>query len=261
MSRDYSSVEHLAKTLLLSRWRGSVWVFMAAPEVSSAYFDESRVDGSSPFPVVAGFWSPVELWVICERRFRTQLKKKPKAMKAKAYVRAHPVRFAKIIKTFALVPFYATLEHSYFESTFHRGRDRSTPWFSNAYTVCASACFIMLNEVAHKGTGINAPIKVVCDDGAPNKVHFERTYRAFIGSGKANRLSATPNFATEEEALPLLAADLYTWLVSRVLNHEKLKGKEVQALKIIESACAPHCVELTKQQIEKDNPTFLGRGA
>jgi hypothetical protein len=47
----YSSVEHLAKTVLLGKWQNGVWAFMAVIAPSSAYFDESRLDEN--FPVVA----------------------------------------------------------------------------------------------------------------------------------------------------------------------------------------------------------------
>src|SRR5271166_6071357 len=98
--RGYSACEHLAKTILLSRWRGSVWVFMVSPELSAAYFDESRIEGSHPFPVVAGFWNPVDIWMIFERKFKAETVDKPKGLSLKKYLRSDPVRFAKFISTY-----------------------------------------------------------------------------------------------------------------------------------------------------------------
>ena len=35
---------------------------MTVVHPSTAYFDESRLDSSANFPVVAGFWNPLDVW-------------------------------------------------------------------------------------------------------------------------------------------------------------------------------------------------------
>ena len=96
--RSYSAFEHLAKTVLLGKWRDGVWVLMSVAAPSSAYFDESRLNDN--FPVVAGFWNPVDLWIVCEEQLRRALRHKPPNLAAKKYVRGHPLEFARILNTF-----------------------------------------------------------------------------------------------------------------------------------------------------------------
>jgi len=243
MTKIYSVVEHLAKTLLLSSWQGSVWVFMS--EASAAYFDESRVDGSAAFPVVAGFCGPIDIWVRCDKRLRVALRNKPPQLKAKKYIREHPVQFAGIIKSLALIPIYTTLEQKCFESSFHGGKSAKDPMLANAYTLCGSNCFLLLHDYADCGKRINVPIQVVFDDGAPHKIQLERSYRKFVSGVRDKILSDVPHFSTEEETLPLLTAELYAWLLSRRKNGEQLTFKERKALRLIETAYRPRKGEIS----------------
>jgi hypothetical protein len=223
-----SAVEHLAKTVLLSAWRGSTWVFMATIELSSAYFDESRLNGS--FPVVAGFWSPINVWLYCDELLKRALRDKPERLAAKKYVREHSLQFAKLLTVLDLLPIFATLERKAFAPIFD-SKGSGKLLFSNAYTSCAYSCCQLLDlhglELAWR-----KPIKVVFDDGAEDKISLERGYRKYYASKTDSLLSKTPLFQDDEGTLPLLAADLYAWLLSKKYNSD-ISGEEAQALNVL----------------------------
>jgi hypothetical protein len=221
----YSGVEHLAKTVLLGKWQDGVWAFMAVVAPSAAYFDESRLDEN--FPVVAGFWNPVDLWIVCEEQLQRALRHKPENITAKKYVRGRSLEFAKILSAFTLYPLSATVERDAVGHLWKfkgMGDDR----FANAYATCAYACCEMLDDHGIQ-QGWQKPIKVVFDDGAAGKIYLERGYRDYYAKKENSLLSKVPLFEDDEEVLPILAADLYAWLLSRHYN-STLVGEEIEAL-------------------------------
>jgi hypothetical protein len=207
---------------------GSVWAFMAITPDNSAYFDESRLDNN--FPVVAGFCNPVDLWIVCEEQLRRSLRDKPSNISAKKYVRGNSVEFAKVIGAFILHPICATIERAAVGHLWEfKGMGEYR--FANAYANCSWACCEMLDAFAVKQQW-KKPIKVVFDDGAPGKIYLERGYRDYYAKKEESLLSKTPLFQDDEETLPLLAADLYAWLLARQYN-AALEGQEAEALHII----------------------------
>jgi hypothetical protein len=245
----YSGVEHLAKTVLLGKWQDGVWVFMAVVAPSSAYFDESRLDEN--FPVVAGFWNPVDMWIACEKELRYALRSKPENLATKKYVREHPLDFAKLLNTFTLHAISATIERDAVGNLWElkgMGVDR----FANAYASCSWACCEMLDDQGLR-KGWQKPIKVVFDDGAVGKIHLDRGYRKYYANKENSLLSKVPLFEDDEEVLPILGADLYAWLLSRHYN-SMLKGEEIEALNMIHSREALGLIinqEVVKQGLKK----------
>jgi hypothetical protein len=241
----YSSVEHLAKTLLLSKWKGSVWGFVVN-HPSAGYFDESCVDGSVEFPVVAGFWSTVELWIYCDEHLRKALIGKSEKVKAKKYVRANPVKFTKVVASFALVPVFATIEQSAFEPFYLSAKNQKANLFYDAYTVCSFAACEVLDGIASQKEW-QKPVETVFDDGSPHKLQFERGYRKYYAKKADTYLSPVPNFKDDQTTLPLLAADLYAWLLVRKYNYI-LTIEEGEALDILQQY-QPSYVELTDDKV------------
>jgi hypothetical protein len=195
---------------------------------SSAYFDESRIDEN--FPVVAGFWNPVDLWIVCEEQLQRGLRNKPENISAKKYVRGNCLQFAKIISTFTLYPICTTIERAAAGHLWEfkgMGEDR----FANAYANCAWACCEMLDNHGI-AQGWKKPIKVVFDDGAPGKIYLDRGYRDYYAKKEYSLLSKVPLFEDDEEVLPILTADLYAWLLARHYN-AMLVGEEIEALNLI----------------------------
>jgi hypothetical protein len=239
----YSSVEHLAKTVLLSSWRGGVWAFMAVIEPSSAYFDESRINDR--FPVVAGFWNPIDVWVICEEQLSRELRAKPEKLAAKKYVRNNSLKFAKVLSSFTLLPIYATVESDFFRDIWE-AKGNGDRLFSSAYTQCSFSCCEMLDGRALQ-KGWKGPIKIVFDDGAEGKTYWDRGYRKYYASKPDSLLSKTPLFQDDKETLPILGADLYAWLLSRKYN-AILEGEEAEALSLLHYR-QPLAIELSKERM------------
>jgi hypothetical protein len=247
MRCGYSGVEHLAKTVLLNAWSGSVWLFMVPVELSAAYFDESRTN--EEFPVVAGFWNPINVWMHCESHLQRALREKPANLSAKKYVRDNPSLFAKILTVFELRPIFATLERKSFEPLFAAQGDGRV-LFSNAYSSCAYMCCELLDWHAIQ-SNMRTPIKVVFDDGteAKHKIALERGYRKYYADKPDSRLSKVPLFEDDEQTLPLLAADLYAWLLSRKYNFV-LTPEEADALSYLDKPYALH-IELDEDHVRQ----------
>jgi len=225
----YSYLRHLAKTLLLSGWIGSTWVFMTTLPETSAYFDESRMQ--SNFPIVAGFWNSIDLWMVCEEHLQRALRDKPEGLEAKKYVRDNSLHFAKILSAFTLLPVFATIERDVWGKRLWDVKGAGNPAFANAYASCCYSCCVML-DLRGKEKGWRKPLPVVFDDGAEGKHYWERGYRKYIKENPSSVLDETPHFAKDEIAKPLLAADLYAWLLSRDYN-EGLTGEEREALALL----------------------------
>jgi hypothetical protein len=210
---------------------------MVPVELSAAYFDESRTNEA--FPVVAGFWNPIDVWIHCEEYLTRALRDKPANLSAKKYVRANSLTFAKILTVFASRPIFTTLERRVFAPLFAANGDGEL-LFSNAYAACSYTCCEMLDIHAAEH-GIHNPIKVVFDDGTEvkHKMALERGYKKHYADKPDSRLSKTPLFQDDEETLPLLAADLYAWLLSRKYNYI-MTPEESDALAYLESPYTLH---------------------
>jgi hypothetical protein len=228
---------------------------MAVVPDNSAYFDESRLEEN--FPVVAGFCNPVDLWIVCEEKLRDALRHKPEGLAAKKYVRGHSLEFAKILSVFTLHPICATMEKVALRHLWKfkgMGEDR----FANAYASCSWACCEMLDDHAIS-QGWRKPIKVVFDDGAAGKIYLERGYRDYYAKKENSLLSKVPIFEDDEEVLPILAADLYAWLLARHYN-ATLVGEEIEALNLIHQGRPLGLIinqETVRQGIQKKGSIYL----
>ncbi len=224
-----------------------MWGVMA-DSLSAAYFDESCVDGSVPFPVVAGFWNPIELWGFCDQHLCRALEDKPSNMRAKKFVRGNPVRFAKIVSSFVLVPVFATIEHSAFKPYYTAGRNRKADILSDAYTVCSFAACEVLDATAQDKKW-RKPVETIFDDGSAYKDQFERGYEEYYATKPDSHLSKTVAFRDDEQTTALLAADLYAWLLARKYNRV-LTSEEGEALGLLQQY-PPSFIELTANRIRE----------
>ena|SRR5437868_91011 len=171
----YSAFEHLAKSLLLSRWRASVWVAMAIYSDHTAYFDESRIDGSHPFPVMAGFWADINIWEMFDAELRKHLStNKPKNQLAKKFLQQNPVLYAEMFRKYGLQPIYGVIEKSVIDAI--QDKSKTTPFFYSAYTNCAYLCCELLDKHALE-IRVQNPIKVICDSGSEHQYLFDRAYK------------------------------------------------------------------------------------
>jgi hypothetical protein len=218
LGRCYSAVEHLAKTVLLNRWKDSWWAVISASPMalSAAYFDESRVDGSHAFPVVAGFWNTVEKWMAFEKEWEKQFSGQPKKY---GRVRLHmqdseeekqryedSLLMAKLIRDSGSQPIDATIEAKAFQKPLidvYAKKKNAAPMFSSVYTICSYTCCELLDEWARTNPPIaqSAPIKIVFDDGNENKVWLERGYRVHFEKNPDTHLAKVPLFE-DDEVLP-----------------------------------------------------------
>ncbi|HUL32538.1 MAG TPA: DUF3800 domain-containing protein [Candidatus Eisenbacteria bacterium] len=223
---------------------------MASPELSAAYFDESRIDKNNPFPVVAGFWNPVDVWIAFERKLKAEIADKPKGLSLKKYLRSEPVRFAKFISTYTLLPIHATIERKYFKPLFGKIASNQI-LYDNVYSTCAYMCCDALDEKAMSQKW-HKPIKVVFDDGNEYKWALDRGYRKYYAEAIDTRLAKVPLFEDNETTIPLLAGDFYAWLLSRNLNVNDDDDLDVQmALQIIHDSSPPIAVKLDGPKIKE----------
>ena len=243
----YSAVEHLAKTVLLNKLQGGVFAFMAT-ETYSAYFDESRVTGNDPYPVMAGFLSTVDRWMAIEQGLDIEFKKKPAHLDPKKYMRENPLVFAQIFANIKLQPIHAVIERKVIDSVYDKNR-RTHPFFSSAYTNCAYCCCERLDYFAQINN-LPKPIEVVFDNGQEDEVYLTRGYRGYYKHKTESHLSADPIFKSEREVLPLLAADLYAWLVSKAHNEKGSPEipKIEEALAVI-NKIFPQFIWITQEKI------------
>jgi hypothetical protein len=210
---------------------------------SAAYFDETRVDGSHRFPVVAGFWSSLEKWTMFEEEWVKAFPRIPKkhgrarSKQPDAQRYADALAMAKLIREFAVLSVYVTIEKrafQYLEGRFLKNIKKSdAPHLSTLYAVCTFFCCEVLDSffkfAMEEDKSLRVPIKVVFDDGNEYKDWLDRGYRARYSNNLETYLAKVPLFEDDETLPPLRAADLYAWLLGRYFNERQ----ETKALKIL----------------------------
>lgn len=212
---------------------------------STAYFDETSVDESHKFSVVAGFFGTRQMWTLFERKWRGVAI--PDA-EVKKYFRHRPssnnrpedekryrdaLTLAEVMRNYTFWSVYVTLDREMFQPLFdalakHKSR---APLLSSAYTICSFACCELLDQLAeHNQLGKDeSPIQVVFDKGNENERWLEKGYGAYYKTQGKSFLSKNPAFLNDDGVIPLKAADAYAWLLARKYN----RGEELEALKTI----------------------------
>jgi hypothetical protein len=241
----YSALEHLAKALFVGRWKESSWAFMSVSDYFIAYFDETRVDDDSPFPVVAGFCNPYDVWEFLEKKWKEASANIPER-EVKKYFRYRPsdnhtlederryrdsLILAKVIRDFTLWPIHVSIEKQFFQPTIDSVDKSSNPLLRSAYTVCSFYCCELLDDLAiqHKFKREHGLIKVVFDKGHADARWLEKGYKQYYSQKQNTYLKKTPLFEDDEDLIPLRAADAYAWLLGRKYN----LGEELEQLNII----------------------------
>jgi hypothetical protein len=233
-ARKRSGFQNLAEAVLISRWKQGYW-FMATIG-TAAYFDESRVDPSHKVAVVAGFVATTDMWIGFEKKWAALISDKPAKLPWKNYVQRNSIPFAKLARTYSLKAINFPLRQDSFPLfPARRGSDRTTHMvniFSSAYSACSFVCCALLDAWAadRQLRKCITPVKVVFDHGTPHQIHFERGYIEYYKSRPETYLSRVPLFEDDNTILPLQAAHLYAWLLSRAHNGT---GRENKALEII----------------------------
>jgi Protein of unknown function (DUF3800) len=219
----------LAEAVLVSRWDRGYW-FMG----TTAYFDESGVDRSHRIAVVAGFVASTKDWIAFEVAWKKQMAQKPPRMKWKKYVQAECVPFARIAREFSMKAINCPCDHKAFEFIIGSSKNDFVGRLDNIYSFCSRwCCQILDNLVSEREMPEGAlPVKVVFDKGSEHERSLDRGYTAYYGSAKDTRLCGCPIFDNDETILPLQAAHLFAWLLSK---HYNLRKPEKEALRIIGS--------------------------
>lgn len=214
-----------------------------------AYFDESCVDPSHPFPVVAGFVATTDMWQGFEKQWAKVVAENP-ALDDKKYHRIRSefrpewseqarIRHAEVLKAtqmrcvYFLRPLYVTFERKLFERMYSFTNVKlKAPLFSSAYAICSFACSVLLDDWAKKNLHDRSwPVKVVFDDGNENKRFLERGYRKYYEDFPETALSKEPQFEDGETVAPLKAADTYAWHLAKYYN----SGQESEVLRLFNS--------------------------
>jgi len=244
IGRSYSPFEHLAQAVLLSRWKQGYW-FMGTIG-TTAYFDDSCLDASHNIGLVAGFIATTDMWCHLEKKWSQLMSKKPPRLKWKNYVQRNCLYFAHLAKTYTLKAVGFSLPNREYKPIFDlwqaavmphaRNLHRYIPYLmSEAGAFCSFMCCEQLDTWAHERKLRKSlhPIKVVFDKGSEFQHSLEKGYEAYYSSKKTYLLS-TPIFDSDEDVLPLQAAHLFAWLLSRS-NNQALSGEspESKALNII----------------------------
>jgi hypothetical protein len=232
----YSAFAHLAQALLVGRWKQGYWLMM------NAYFDESRIDPSHQFSVVAGFVSSTDLWTNFEKMWSRQMALKPKRVKWKKYIQQNPIPFAQIARTYSYKAInfpcsrarFQEMHSEHVEPISREKRKGHIFLIDNVYAFCSSMCCESLDYWA-KGKKLNrsTPIKVVFDKGSEYEYSLEKGYQSYFSQKSKTYLCGAPIFDQDDFILPLQAAHLFAWLLSKHYNEAKSEGPEHEALKII----------------------------
>ncbi len=224
---------------------------MAVTDPTTAYFDESRVDGAHPFPVVAGFCNTYDVWEVFEKKWKEVAGHIP-ARDQKKYLRIRSsenwssgderrykdsLTLAGVMRDFTLWPIFTTIERAYFQPVFDAiakaGIDavRDHPLVSSAYSVCSFMCCELLDNMAaqRRFNSEWTPIKVVFDKGNADERWLDAGYRGYYSQKRNTYLKQTPIFGDDDDLIPLRAADAYAWLLSRKYN----QNDELEQLRII----------------------------
>jgi len=251
-------LEHLCKALFVGKWRVSLWAFMSAIDYFTTYFDETRVDDGSPFPVVAGFCNTYDVWEFFEKKWKEASKHIPDHV-VKKYFRYRPslqnspedeqrykdsLILSQIMRDFTLWPIHVSIEKEFFQPTFDKVDKRAHPLLSGAYAVCSFVCCELLDGLAteQRFKREHGPIKVVFDKGNADERWLEKGYKEYYSEKQNTYLKKKPLFEDDEDLIPLRAADAYAWLLGRKYNH----GEELEQLQIIHD---PHYVYHRQEMI------------
>jgi hypothetical protein len=228
---EYSPIRHLARSLLGSKWRAGWW-FVANDAITS-YFDESCVDGSDRYAVIAGFVGTLDMWEGFERKYAELLLQVPDGFEDKIYQRIkpsindekrieHALKVAELAGSLCLRGIATVLDTHAFQSVFPRfakAQDASIV-LSNAYSVCAFMCCGLVDAWAER-TKVNAaiPIKTIFDSGGPHWNSFDRGYRKYYGQELSHTcLDPIPIQQSDETVVQLKAADQFAWSIARNWN-------------------------------------------
>jgi hypothetical protein len=203
---------------------------MTAVRVRTAYFDESRDDPNHAFAVVAGFVASMDAWDEFELRWASLMVDKPPRLHWKNFVqnRDHNVAFSKVIRDCGLHPIDSAFPQIGMRllraaNVQTKGLDKARRMLDFPYSICAITCCEYLDIWAHlqKLRKEERPIKVVFDDGNAFELVLKRAYKAFYSAKSNTYLSTTPSFEDDDCVLPLQAAHLYAWLLSKSQNERK----------------------------------------
>jgi hypothetical protein len=208
----------------------------------TAYFDESRMDdgdGGKPYPVIGGYVASVENWLSLTSQWRAVLQDNGlKAFHAKDCWANQKefkdrVRWNKqakcdlvnglldIIQEHVPLSIISTIDgEAYKELTADALADR----FHSQYELCGFSCSVLLGEWAEP---LNpSPIALVFDQGNPHRHSFEIGHSLVrVGPWPWSRFLGSISFASDERVVPLQAADLYAWSMSRTIDEGMAQGR------------------------------------
>ena len=245
MGSRYSSMEHLVRSVLFSRYKESVLVAMF-----SAYFDESGTRGERAL-AVCGFVSTVKKWSRFEIEWNGILKSegveepfhmtdfvssqrdfsgwKGQSERRRLFVR----RLVGCVKKNVNKFFYAVLVIEDYEAvnkTFYLEEVIGRP-----YAVCGKQCLNMVRKWAARKR-ITAPVLCYFEDGAKDKGNFEEW---------AKRMGEKPLFLPKAMGIPFQAADLAAWkyraAIHKTLEPDHTPEKGIELFKsVVELHAIPH---------------------
>lgn len=218
---------------------------MSSVDYFSAYFDETRIDDDSPFPVVAGFCNTFDVWEFLEKKWKEASAHIPKHEVKKYFRYRHSnnqtaedekryrdsLILAEVMRDFTLWPIHVSIEKKFFQSTFDTVDKSANPLLSGAYAVCAFGCCELLDGLAirHQFKREHGEIKVVFDKGHGDERWLEKGYKQYYAQKQNTYLKKTPIFEDDDDLIPLRAADAYAWLLGRKYN----LNEELEQLQII----------------------------
>lgn len=224
MNRPYSGFEHLAKSVLLSRWKQGRFVML------TAYFDESRTDDGMhhKYPLVSGFVSDVEMWIAFEKEWLANASKSPNKNKRKKQNRKNRL-LAEIINAYTLAPVHAAMDKKLWTPLVAAsaksaiGKTALGQMWSSAYGVCAYvACQLLEKWGEDSKLRKGEKIRVVFDKGNPDRPSFERGFKAYQANQRDSLLYDEAAFEDDETVCPLAAADVYASHLSVLYEKEKI---------------------------------------
>ncbi|GEM_PF-6240990 len=241
----YSATELLAKSLLLGGWRKGWWCLL------TAYLDESCTDEGHRFPVIAGFLGHTKTWMAFERQWNRYASGNKRADRK-------DTNLARIAAESNIFPIYMGIDRIAFASVLRNCKARSPKTsepmiklWSNAYGACSYMCCQLLDGTARRLTvPPDTRIKVVFDDGNPDKRTFELAYRKYRAQKRDSYLSDVPLFENDRSLPPLQAADLYAYALSRFWN----RGVKTEAYKLIHES---HRVQSSGKLLDEDALNLL----
>lgn len=222
---------------MVGLWKEGYW--LVATVGVSAYFDESGVDRSHRIAVVAGFVATTDMWTEFERQWSKQMAHKPPKLKWKKYVQQECVSFSKIARKFSLKAIDCPCTHGIFQafseaepSPINNENASSGLRITSIYEYCSLICCEILDNWANerKLKRVDTPIKVIFDKGSEHQAMLDRGYETYYKRKTNTYLRGAAIFERDDVLLPLQAAHLFAWLLSK---HHNNRTPERKALDII----------------------------